>query len=127
MSQGLTYSFAEELFQGVHDFDTDVFKIALYTTLLDQTTTAYSATNEVSGGSYVAGGETATLTLTRTDNVVTLELAEIDISTPQTMQSYLLYNSSKANRSVLVAPKSGPNTPGTLTIIWTQPIIRMTV
>ena len=52
--------FKKELLQGVHNFDTDVFKIALYTSsaTLDSTTTVYSATNEASGTGYTAGGNT---------------------------------------------------------------------
>ena len=44
----------------------DVYKIALYTSTatLGASTTAYSATNEVSGSGYTAGGATATVTVT---------------------------------------------------------------
>lgn len=51
-------SFKSELPKGVHDFTTHTFRMALYTNsaTLDSTTTAYSATNEVSGTGYVAGG-----------------------------------------------------------------------
>ena len=43
-------SFKEELLKGVHDFENDTFKMALYTSsaTLDASTTAYTVTNEVS-------------------------------------------------------------------------------
>jgi hypothetical protein len=54
-------SFKKELLYGVHDFDLangDTFKIALYDNNASFTaaTTAYTATDEVSGTNYVAGG-----------------------------------------------------------------------
>ncbi len=54
-------SFKKELLYGAHDFDAssgDTFKIALYTSsaTLNAATTAYAATNEVSGTNYTAGG-----------------------------------------------------------------------
>ena len=52
-------SFKEELLKGVHDFENDTFKMALYTSsaTLDASTTAYTVTNEVSGTGYTAGGQ----------------------------------------------------------------------
>ena len=59
----MTTSFKQQLLEAVHDFRTtgDTFKIALYTSsaTLDASTTAYSATNEItntSGSAYTAGG-----------------------------------------------------------------------
>lgn len=56
--QTQTTSFKAELYQGIHALTTDVIKIALYTANanLNADTTAYSSSNEVSGGNYVAGG-----------------------------------------------------------------------
>ena len=61
-------SFKEGLFDGSFDFGSgtyDVYKIALYTNAasLDETTTAYTANGETSGGNYVAGGNTITPSL----------------------------------------------------------------
>ena len=58
-------SFKKELLYGAHDFDAssgDTFKIALYTNsaTLNASTTAYAATNEVSGTNYSAGGQALT-------------------------------------------------------------------
>lgn len=54
-------SVKKEWLFGAHDYDPstgDTFKIALYTdaATLDAATTAYSATNEISGTGYSAGG-----------------------------------------------------------------------
>ena len=54
-------SFKAELMLAVHDFRPtggDTFKLALYTSSasIDANTTAYSATNEVTGTNYTAGG-----------------------------------------------------------------------
>lgn len=59
--QAFCTSFKKQLLEGVHDFrtaDGDTFKIALYTEAanLNSTTSAYSATGEVSGAGYAAGG-----------------------------------------------------------------------
>ena len=58
--QTQTTSFKEELYKGVHDLTTDIIKIALYTAdaNLNADTTVYTASNEASGGNYVAGGST---------------------------------------------------------------------
>ena len=61
ITQAMCTSFKKELLLGVHRFGTnaaDTMKLALYTSsaTLDATTTAYSATNEVSGTGYSAGG-----------------------------------------------------------------------
>lgn len=62
MTQAVCNSFKQELFEGVHNLANagDVIKFALYTNAatLDATTTVYSATNEVSGTGYTAGGVT---------------------------------------------------------------------
>ena len=65
-------SFKQELLQGQHNFTASTghtFKLALYTSsaTLDASTTDYSATNEVSGTGYSAGGGSGT-----TDSVVVL-------------------------------------------------------
>lgn len=61
------------------DFSSDtsqVFKVALYTSsaTLSAATTAYSATNEVSGTGYVAGGNTLTISTNPTTSGTTAYL-----------------------------------------------------
>ena len=62
IQQGATTIFKVNLLNGVEDFTTDTYKIALYTALADlgPTTTAYTTTNEITGTGYVAGGKTLT-------------------------------------------------------------------
>ena len=58
--QTLTTSFKNDLLTAGQDLSTDTLKLALYTAdaSLNADTTAYSATNEIAGTGYVAGGET---------------------------------------------------------------------
>ena len=61
-----TNTFKTGLMDGTFNFNTgtsDVYKIALYTNdaTLDATTTAYTATGEVSGSGYTAGGSALTV------------------------------------------------------------------
>lgn len=102
-------SFKKELLEGQHLIRTsggDVFKMALYTNAatLDAATTAYSATNEVTGTNYTAGGvsltnvdpaSTGTTGFTQFGNVT---FANVTL----TARGALIYNSTKANRAVCV-------------------------
>lgn len=106
ITQSLTASFKKELLQGVHDFDTDTFKIALYTNSsnISSTTTEYTAVNEVVGSGYTAGGATLVglgVTLSGTTAYTSWEEYTWANSTLTTAGA-LIYNASKANRSVAV-------------------------
>jgi hypothetical protein len=52
ITTGLCFSFKEELFKAIHDFSTDTFKAALYTSAanIGPTTTVYTTTNELPTG-----------------------------------------------------------------------------
>ena len=108
ITQAMTTSFKKELMEGVHNFTTHTFKIALYTSsaTLDATTTAYSATNEVSGTNYTAGGNTLTVTGGAVSTSGTT--AYIDFSDTTwadatiTARGALIYNSSASNKAVAV-------------------------
>jgi hypothetical protein len=60
IQQGATTVFKTNLLNGLENFTTGVYKIALYTALADlgPTTTVYTTTNEITGTGYVAGGNT---------------------------------------------------------------------
>lgn len=65
ITQSMCTSFKAELMLAVHDFRVtsgDTFKLAMYTSsaTIDANTTTYSATNEVTGTGYTAGGGTLT-------------------------------------------------------------------
>jgi len=73
ITQAMCDSFKVELLNGEMDFSGDTthtYKIALYTSAatLDGTTTAYSATNEVVGTGYTAGGESLTVSQVPTND-----------------------------------------------------------
>jgi len=106
ISQALCSSFKSELLGGIHALDTDVIKIALYTSsaTLSAATTAYSATNEVSGTGYSAGGATlagATISLDGTTGICDFTDATW-AGASFTARGALIYNSTKANRAIAV-------------------------
>lgn len=78
--QSMTTSFKVGLLDGEFDFSSDTaqtFKIALYdsSASLGAGTTAYSATNEVAGTGYTAGGETLTISTVPTSSGTTAYLS----------------------------------------------------
>jgi hypothetical protein len=72
------------LADGTINFATDTFYLALYTNAatLDQTTTAYTATGEASGGDYVAGGQIVTATVASLPNNAGGSTTYINFSSP---------------------------------------------
>jgi hypothetical protein len=66
--QTATNAFKVGMLNGTFNFTTGAFKMALYTgkATLGSTTAAYTSSNEASGGNYVAGGTTITVTQTPT-------------------------------------------------------------
>jgi hypothetical protein len=106
ITQTATASFLEELLLGIHDFSTDIFKIALYTTPADigLNTTAYTALNETTGVGYTAGGLTLTGTAVLASDGVAFIAFDNAVWNPGvfTARGGLIYNSSKGNRSVAV-------------------------
>jgi hypothetical protein len=103
--QTQTTSFKSECWQAIHNLLTDTLKIALYTgnANLDSTTTTYSATNEITGSGYTAGGATLTgVTLDTSGYIVYCDFNDPSWTGSLTARYALIYNSSKANRSVAV-------------------------
>lgn len=104
--QGQTTSFKVELYEGIHDLITDTLKIALYTANanINQSTTVYSATNEVSGTGYTLGGKTLTgVTVSSSGTTAYVDFDDV-IWDPAsfTARCALIYNSTKADRSIAV-------------------------
>lgn len=116
--QTQTTSFRQELLQGIHDLLTDTLKIALYSDAasLSADTTVYSVTNEITGTGYVAGGKVMTgVTINNSNNVVYVNFDNVVWNPASfTAAGALIYNSSKANRSIAVisfgANKTASNT-----------------
>lgn len=104
ITAGLTNSFKEELLLGVHDFSTDVMKMALYTSsaVLGPSTTVYTTSGEVSGVGYTAGGEiliNVTVSLAQGIAFVSFDNPTWIAATFAT-RGALIYNSTKSNKSV---------------------------
>lgn len=106
ITQAMCSSFKQELFGGVHDMDTDVIKLALFTSAatLSAATTTYSTANEATGTGYTAGGETLTgATITLSGTTAFVDFADVVWSSATiTARGALIYNSSKADRAIAV-------------------------
>lgn len=87
------------LANGTINLTTDTFYLALYTNAasLDQTTTAYTATGESSGGNYSAGGQAVTATvnsaLTPSGSVVYVTFSSPSWTGAITARGALIYKS----------------------------------
>ena len=118
ISQTLTTSFKTQLLTATHDFTPstgDTFKMALYlsTATVDADTTAYTATGEISGTGYSAGGislTTTTPTSSGTTAFVSFATATFTGLVNATAAGALIYNSSKSNKSVAVLDFGGLKT-----------------
>ena len=105
-TQTIATSFKAEILQGIHDA-ADTYKMALYTSAatLGAATTAYTATNEVSGVGYTAGGTTMSgFNVTTSGTTAILDFATDPswANASITARGALIYNSSKSNKAVYV-------------------------
>ena len=117
--QTQTTSFKVELYQGVHNLLTDTLKIALYTgnADLNADTTAYSTANEVSGTGYVAGGVVLTgVTINSQGYTAYVDFSDVVFNAAVTARCALIYNASKANRSIAVLDFGADKTSANFTI-----------
>ena len=120
-TQAMCTSFKVDLLNAVHAFNgtgvpahtvstADSFKAALYlaSATVNASTTAYSATNEVSGAGYTAGGVAVTFgtapSSTSTTAFITPSASIVFSSVTLTtaFDAVLLYNSSQSNKAVSV-------------------------
>jgi len=122
--QTQTTSFKAELYQGIHDLTTDVIKIALYTASADlnETTTAYSATNEVANtGTYVAGGAILTpITVSSSGYTAYVGFPNVSWTAALTARCALIYNVTQGNKSIAVLDFGSDKT-STITFTITMP------
>lgn len=129
-------SFKQELLGGIHDLDTDVIKIALYTSAatLGASTTVYSSSDEVVGANYVAGGNTLSGAAISLDgSVAIVDFSDTTWSNATiTARGALIYNSSKSNKAIAVIDFGGDkiSTSGDFTVVFpaatgTNAIIRI--
>jgi len=106
--QGQTTSFKVGLYNGQFNLASDTIKMALYTgnANLNQTTTAYTSVNEVSGTGYTAGGQTmtgVTISYDATNSVAYVNFANV-VWNPAafTARCALIYDATASNASIAV-------------------------
>jgi len=134
IAQTSTTSFKVELLQAVHNFGPttpNTFKIALYTAASDigPATTAYTATNEVVGTGYTAGGNTLAISTDPTsgNNDASTPTAFVSFSNTSwasstiTARGALIYNSTQGNKSVAVLDFGADKTTANATFLITFP------
>jgi hypothetical protein len=118
-SQAMCTSFKVEILNGIHALGTtvtrgastaDTIKAALYlaTATLGAGTTAYSATGEVTGTNYSAGGVTVTNGTAPTSSGTTAfwtpsaSIVFTNVTLSTAFDAVLLYNSTQSNRAISV-------------------------
>ena len=110
ITQTLTDTFKQDCLDGAQNLGNggNTLKIALYTSSasLGATTSAYSATNEVSGTGYTAGGATLSsqaVAYDSSNNVAYFDAADPSWSSATiTARGALIYNNTKSNASIAV-------------------------
>ncbi len=128
ITSAITNQFKQDALAGLHQAG-DTYKIALYTSAatLDKTTTAYSATNEVSNGN---GYTTAGATLSGYSASISGDTAYLDwtvdpswASASFTANGALIYNSSRTNAAIAVIAFGADYTAtnGTFTVVLPAP------
>jgi hypothetical protein len=136
-SQSLATSFKVELLNGIHAFGTSVvraattadsFKAALYLTTasIGAGTTAYTATGEVTGTNYTAGGVdltgavdwiAPTSTGTTAFSTPTANIVYTNVTLATAFDCVLIYNSTQGNKAVSAHTFGSQTiTAGTLTL-----------
>jgi len=117
--QTQTTSFKAELYEGIHNLLTDTLKIALYTAEanLNETTTVYSSSNEVSGTGYVAGGVVLSgTTINSSGFTVYVSFDNVVFNASVTARCALIYNASQSNKSIAVLDFGSDKTSTNFTI-----------
>ena len=128
ITSAICNSFKTEILTAVHNFTAttgDTFNLALYTSsaTLDKTTTAYSATNEITndaGSAYTAKGEALTsVTPALSGDTACCDFADVSFTSASfTANGCLIYNDTNADRAVCAIAFGGDKTvsSGTFTI-----------
>ena len=117
--QTQTTSFKAELYQAIHNLSTDTLKVALYNgnANLNETTTAYTTSNEVSGGGYVAGGVVLTgVTINTSGFTAYVNFSNVNFGAAVTARCALIYNASKGNKSIAVLDFGSDKTSAAFTL-----------
>ena len=121
--QTQTTSFKKELYTAVHNLSTDTIYIALYTADADLNadTTVYSATEEVSGTGYTAGGQALTgVQISSSDYTAYVNWDNVSWTAALTARCALIYNVTRSNKSIAVLDFGSDKT-STTTFTITMP------
>ena len=106
IQQGATDAFATGLMNGVYNFTTDSFKIALYTgsASLGPDTAIYTSANEVVATGYTAGGIALTVNAvpTSANNTTYISFSNVTWNAALTASAALIYKSGGTNPTVCV-------------------------
>ena len=128
IASAICNSFKQEILVGTHNFTASSgndFKLAMYTSSasMGASTTAYSATNEISnssGSSYSAGGKAITsVTPVLDGSTAVCDFADVSwTSASFTANGCLIYNDTQSDKAVCVVAFGGDKTvsSGTFTI-----------
>lgn len=114
----LCNSFKQEILAMTPHTAADTYKIALYTdadATLSKSTTAYTATGEVSGAGYTAGGmNLAGFSVTLDGDTAILDWTTDPVWATATItaDTALIYNSSRANKAVAVVKFTSASSTG---------------
>ena len=129
ITQTFVDTFKTEIAKGTHDFEDDTFKIALYTSsaTLDASTLAYTASGEVTGAGYSAGGTTLTggAVTFDTKGLIDFDDAVWSGSTISAAGA-LIYNSSKSDKAVCVMDFGGTQSSSSSTFTAAFPAVTAT-
>lgn len=134
-TQAMATSFKQDLLNGVHAFSSvyraaDTFKAALYTAAssLGATTTSYTtATTEVSGTNYTAGGVTVTNATAPTTSGTTAywtpsaSFTYTNVTLSTAFDAVLLYNSTASGKNAVSVHTFGSQTITAGTFTLTMP------
>ena len=106
IQQGATDAFATGLMNGVYNFTTDSFKIALYTgaASIGPNTAIYTVANEVVATGYTAGGIALTVSVvpTSANNTAYISFTNVTWNAALTASGALIYKSGGTNPTVCV-------------------------
>ena len=111
ITQALCVAFKEDLMSPGANLEANTLKLALYTNAatLNENTASYSATNEVAGTGYSAGGATlANVAVTTDGNVAIFDCDNVAFANSTiTAQAALIYNNSNSNSAICVLDFGG--------------------
>jgi hypothetical protein len=108
LTQTATNAFKTGLLSSTYNFNTDAFKIALYTgsATLNELTAVYTSSNEVVASGYTAGGRSLVVSVTPTlgasGNVAYISFNNVSWTGAITARGALIYDVTNGNKTVCV-------------------------